>query len=165
MLDQVLSGPLPQARIRVLQGENSEDGRRGDKQIVAISMCTYTCPDFATLDACVDALKASDDKLRARPDAMMLWDWQDSDVVFDTPENPRAAGGTVRLGVAWYDKEFFLERGDAGFSRMHKVIYDQIGVPQDRITIEHFLAADQAVFTGLDNVPSSPGALTAGAAL
>ncbi|GAA2712963.1 hypothetical protein [Actinoplanes palleronii] len=67
------------------------------------------------------------------------------------------------LGVAWYDQEFFVERGGAGFSRMHQKSYQLIGVPQDAITIAHLLAADVAQFTAAEAAPESAAALTAGA--
>ncbi|MEV6304596.1 hypothetical protein AB0M02_34665 [Actinoplanes sp. NPDC051861] len=164
MLDTILSGPTPRTRIQVLTGESSDPARRGDKKVVAFSDCRYVCRDFATLQRCVDAIKASDDKLRARPEDLMLWDWDDTHVQFDNPDEPRLGGGTVFLGVAWYDAEFFIERGGAGFSRMHQVVYKHIGVKPEAITIQHFLAADVATFTSTEVVTESPGALTACAA-
>ncbi|WIM92487.1 hypothetical protein ACTOB_004429 [Actinoplanes oblitus] len=60
-------------------------------------------------------------------------------------------------------QEFFVERGEAGFSRMHQKVYEMIGIPPSAITIQHFLAADFARFTALETVPETPAALTAGA--
>jgi hypothetical protein len=163
VLEQVLSGPAPVTRIRVLLGESSDPARRGDKTVVAFSDCRYRCEDFATVERCVEQIKTSDDKLRARPEDLMLWDWDNTHVEFDNSQEPRSGGGTVYLGVAWYDQEFFAERGHAGFSRMHKKIYEMVGIPESAITIAHFLSADLAQFTVVETAPESPAALTAGA--
>lgn len=165
VLESILSGPTPLTRIQVLTGESSDPARRGDKTVVAFSDCRYQCDDFATLVACVEAIKESDDKLRARPEDLMLWDWDNTYVQFDNPEDPRSGGGIVLLGVAWYDREFFTERGGAGFSRMHRKVYEMIGVPPEAITIEHLLRADVAQFTPTEDAPDSPAALTAGATI
>ncbi|GGN99817.1 hypothetical protein GCM10010112_93950 [Actinoplanes lobatus] len=165
VLEAILSGPTPRTRTQVLTGESSDPARRGDKKVVAFSDCRYRCADFATLVRCVDAIKDSDDKLRARPDDLMLWDWDDTHVQFDNPDDPRSGGGIVFLGVAWYDMEFFTERGGAGFSRMHRKVYELIGIPEDAITIQHFLCADVARFTATEDVPDSPAALAAGATI
>ncbi|MBG0569159.1 hypothetical protein [Actinoplanes aureus] len=151
------------ARIRVLLGESDDAARRGDKTVIAFSDCRYECPDFATMARCVDAIKESDDKLRARPEDLMLWDWDTTYVQFRKPQDPQAGGGTVFLGVAWYEQEFFTEGGQAGFSRMHKKIYELIGIAPEAISIQHFLAADVAQFTATETASESPAALTAAA--
>ncbi|WP_433796998.1 hypothetical protein [Actinoplanes sp. CA-252034] len=92
----------------------------------------------------------------------MLWDWDNTYVEFDNPDTPGVGGGTVYLGVAWYDQEFFTERGGAGFSRMHRKVYEMIGIPESAITIEHFLCAEVAEFKATEDAPDSPAALTAG---
>lgn len=122
--------------VRVLSGEDTDPARRGDKQVIARSECTYYCPDEATAYRCISALKESDKRLRERPEEQMLWDWQ---ATTWEPElhNPNG-GGSVRLGVAWYDQEFFDERRDAWFGRMHQKIYQQLGIPLEDITVEHW---------------------------
>lgn len=105
-----------------------------------------TCPDWATLEKCVEAIRVSDERLRARPDELMLWDWDTTWVQFDNQDNPMAGGGLVFLGVAWYSPEFFDERSGAWFGMMHKRIYQQIGVPLGEVTVQHFLAAERAAW-------------------
>ena len=163
VLRRVLSSPVPAAtRIRVLLGESDDPARRGDKQVVAFSDCRYRCEDFATTERVVESIKESDDKLRARPDDLMLWDWDTTFVQFDRPQDPESGGATVFLGVAWYDPEFFTERGGAGFSHMHKKIYQRIGIAESAITIQHFLHAGVAQFAAT-GVPDTAAVLTAGA--
>jgi hypothetical protein len=100
-------------RVRVLVGENNDATRRGGKKLVAWSECTYYCPDTATVERCVEALRESDERLRARPEELMLWDWQST--FFQADTDNEAGGGTVLLGVAWYDEEFYLDRRDAWY--------------------------------------------------
>jgi hypothetical protein len=123
-------------RVRVLIGEDEDINRRGSKQLIAWSDCRYYCPDAATARRCIDALRESDERLRARPEELMLWDWQSTFFQAD-PANP-AGGGTVLLGVAWYDGEFYTERRDAWFGAMHKRAYTRIGVALDNITVTHW---------------------------
>ncbi|MFD7409433.1 hypothetical protein ACFV7R_43980 [Streptomyces sp. NPDC059866] len=53
-------------RVRVLNGEDTDAGRRGDKKPIARSECMYYCPDEATARRCIDALEESDRRLRER---------------------------------------------------------------------------------------------------
>jgi hypothetical protein len=129
-------------RVRVLIGEDEDVVRRGDKKLVAWSQCTYYCPDAATVERCVEAIRESDERLRSRPEEMMLWDWQSTYLQLD-PDN-KAGGGTIILGVAWYDSHFYTERRGAGFGYMHRRMYAHIGVPLDNIEVTHW-RLDEAV--------------------
>lgn len=123
-------------RVRVLDGEDTDAGRRGDKKPIARSECTYYCPDEGTARRVIEALKESDERLRNRPEELMLWDWQAT--YFEAEKGNEAGGGTVLLGVAWYDQEFFDDRRDAWFGAMHQRIYKNLGVPMDDITVDHW---------------------------
>jgi hypothetical protein len=123
-------------RIRVLVGEDDDAERRAGKQPIARSDCSYYCPEAATVARCVEALRESDERLRARPEELMLWDWQSTYLELD-PDSP-AGGGTVLLGVAWYDEEFYTDRREAWFGAMHRRVYAAIGVPLDNITVTHW---------------------------
>jgi hypothetical protein len=124
-------------RVRVLGGEDTDAARRGDKKPLARSECTYYCPDEDTARRCIAALEESDKRLRERPEELMLWDWQAT--YFEAEKGNRHGGGTVILGVAWYDRAFFDERRDAWFGTMHQRIYQQLGIPLENITVEHWL--------------------------
>jgi hypothetical protein len=128
-------------RVRVLIGEDEDAERRGDKQLAAWSHCTYYCRDAKTVEACVEAIRDSDERLRSRPEEMMLWDWQST--YFQADPDSEEGGGTIILGVAWYDRSFYNERRDAGLGYMHKRIYERIGLLPYDIKIEHYLADPQ----------------------
>ncbi|MEU3976409.1 hypothetical protein [Streptomyces bacillaris] len=123
-------------RVRVLNGEDTDAARRGDKKAVARSECMYYCPDEMTARRCIDALAESDRRLRERPEELMLWDWQAT--YFEAEQDNPVGGGTVILGVAWYDQEFFDDRRDAWFGRMHQRIYQQLGIPLENIDVSHW---------------------------
>ncbi|MFC9915363.1 hypothetical protein [Streptomyces sp. NPDC127197] len=123
-------------RVRVLNGEDTDASRRGDKKPIARSECMYYCPDEATVRRCIDALEESDRRLRERPEELMLWDWQAT--YFEAEQGNPNGGGTVILGVAWYDQAFFDDRRNAWFGAMHQRIYQQLGIPLENITVEHW---------------------------
>ncbi|MGP4083685.1 hypothetical protein [Streptomyces sp. KR55] len=75
ILNEFLDQDAP-TRVRVLTGEDADGDRRGDKQVIARSDCTYYCPDEATARRCIESLRESDERLRSRPDELMLWDWE-----------------------------------------------------------------------------------------
>ncbi|MFG2943500.1 hypothetical protein [Streptomyces sp. NPDC048282] len=136
ILNEFLDQDAP-TRVRVLVGEDADAGRRGDKQVIARSDCAYYCPDEATARRCIESLKESDERLRSRPDELMLWDW--ASTYFEPEQDNPNGGGTVLLGVAWYDQEFFDERRDAWFGRMHREIYLKLGIPLENITVDHWV--------------------------
>ncbi len=126
----------PVTRIRVLTGEDDDGTRRGTKTVIARSESRYYCPDAATVARCIEALRESDERLRSRPEELMLWDWQ---TTYLEPElGSPAGGGTVLLGVAWYDLEFYRDRREAWLGAMHKRAYATIGVALEDITVTHW---------------------------
>lgn len=125
-------------RVRVLAGGHNDPVLRVGKTVIARSECTYYCPDAATAERCIEALRASDERLRSRPEQLMLWSW-DSTYWEAEMSNPNG-GGTVMLGVMWYDREFFDDRRDAWFGVMHQRVYKDIGIPMEDINVTHWLA-------------------------
>jgi hypothetical protein len=125
-------------RIRVLTGSDADPVRLAGKVPIGRSDCSYYCPDAATAGKCIEALRASGERLRSRPAEQMLWDWG-STWFEPEPGNP-GGGGTVFLGVAWFDQEFFDERRDAWLGRMHTRIYADLGIPLEDITVTHWAA-------------------------
>ncbi|MBZ6475404.1 hypothetical protein [Streptomyces griseocarneus] len=136
------TGAPPITRVRVLTGDDADPTRRGSKTVIAFSDCRYYCPDAATVERCVEHLRASDERLRSRPEEQMLWDWQCTYFEADTAN--ASGGGTVILGVSWYERAFFDDRRDAWFGAMHTRIYKEIGVPMEDVTVEHWLALEVA---------------------
>jgi hypothetical protein len=59
-------------RVRVLTGEDADAARRADRTPIGKSDCTYYCPDAATAERCIEALRESDERLRSRPEELML---------------------------------------------------------------------------------------------
>ncbi|MCP4966414.1 MAG: hypothetical protein GY926_14420 [bacterium] len=92
--------------------------------------------DDATLERCVEALRHSDERLRNRPQERMLWDWQLTTI--DTELNSDAPGGTISLGAAWYDEEFFDEKKDAYTDPLHLAAYLDIGLESGSISVTHW---------------------------
>jgi hypothetical protein len=132
----VQAPPGAAVRFMVLVGEDADAGRRGDKQAIAMSDCRFHCPDGATANKVIEALRDSDEKLRSRPEELMLWDWRST--WFEARLNDPNGAGTVILGVAWYDLEFYTERRGAAFSVMHKRIYEKLGLPLENIEVTHY---------------------------
>ncbi len=130
-------------RVRVLVGEDGDDDRRNGKVAIARSECSYYCPDEATVNRVIEALRESDERLRSRPDELMLWDWQNTWYEADPVAVNPNGGGTVLLGVAWYDAEFFNERRAAWAGTMHKRIYANLGVPMEDIRVTHWIPAPE----------------------
>ncbi|MFD7578941.1 hypothetical protein [Kitasatospora sp. NPDC059817] len=136
ILEEIVTRDGLVTRVRVLTGEDADAARRADKTPIAKSDCTYYCPDAATAERCIQSLRESDERLRNRPEELMLWDWQCT--YFEAePGNPNG-GGTVLLGVAWYDRAFFDDRRDAWFGAMHQRIYKDLGIPLEDITVTHW---------------------------
>jgi hypothetical protein len=125
---------------RVLVGEDQDPRRRGTKKLIAKSECRFVCPDDEILARCVEQIRLSDEHLRSRPADMILWDWQSTYV-----EKGDEPGGTVVLGVAWYNETFFNERRDAYANPSHLAKYLNIGLAPGAITVTHWKLIDAAV--------------------
>ncbi|MVU77155.1 hypothetical protein GPX89_07820 [Nocardia sp. ET3-3] len=127
----------PETMVRVLEGEGPGTPRRGNKSLFAKSECTYYCRTAKIAAAVIDALRDSDERLRSRPEELMLWDWQHT---WFRPERGSETGaGWVVLGVVWYDPEFYTERRGAYLSRMHTLIYDRLDLTVDDVEVTHYL--------------------------
>ncbi|WP_218021458.1 hypothetical protein [Nocardia acidivorans] len=127
----------PVTLVRVLEGEGPGTPRRGNKVLFAKSECSYYCRTAEIAAAVIDALRQSDDKLRNRPEELMLWDWQST--WFKVDPDCGTGGGWVLLGVAWYDPEFYADRAGAYLSVMHRRIYDMLGLTVEDVEVVHYL--------------------------
>lgn len=146
VLEKIRTGQPTDGRYRILIGESEDATRRGNKEVVAFTDARYRCRDWKQLTELALAIQDSDDRLRSRPEELMLWDWDSTYMVLDNPADPEHSGGEIQLGVAWYSIGFFLDRGGAGFSYMHQRLYEQLGLQPGDITIKHLLAAEVADF-------------------
>ncbi|WP_329147212.1 hypothetical protein OIU91_16685 [Streptomyces sp. NBC_01456] len=126
----------PVVRYRVMTGEDTDPARRGAKQLVAQSTCSMHCPDQSVFERTIEALRQSDEQLRARPENEKFYDWQS--VYFDPEIGAENGAGTLVFGVAWYDEAFFAEKGSAYMSRMHTHMFSNLGVPADTVKVEHW---------------------------
>lgn len=159
VLERIRTGQPTSARYRILIGESEDQERRGNKEVVAFTDARYRCRDWAQLTKLALAIQDSDERLRSRPEELMLWDWDSTFMVLDDPGNPEASGGQIQLGVAWYSIGFFQDRGGAGFSYMHQRLYERLGLAPEDISVQHYLSADVAAFKpelvpNLDNTPA-----------
>lgn len=123
-----LNDTIERTRVELLL-EGEEDGRRGDKKMVAFSRCSISFDDESSLQACVKALEASDIALRNRPEELMLWDWQIT----------TRSGMTITFGVSWYDHDFYHSRREAFKDARHLEQYADFGATIDDFTVQHFI--------------------------
>lgn len=123
---------------RVFTGEDVDPARRGSKQLVARSECTFDCKDEDTLDRCIEAIKQSDEALRNNPKKAAMYDWQ-SPLVVRRPDG----GGELTLGVAWYDEAFFDAKHDVYLNPLHHNIFGEIGIEPDGVAISHWKLVGQ----------------------
>ncbi|MGK5728908.1 hypothetical protein [Streptomyces sp. URMC 124] len=120
----------PVTRELVLLGEETP-GRRGDKSIVAESRCEITLTTNEALERCVEALRASDERLAQQPTSR--YDWRRTWV-----ERSSAGGGKVLFNVAWYDTEFFDEKKDTFLKPDHLAMYAHIGADEGSVSVSHW---------------------------
>jgi hypothetical protein len=111
-------------RILLLQPEN---GPRRDDELVARTRCEITFDNEEDLQKCADALRASDEELKKRPESLKLWEW---DATY-------REGMTIYFGVNWYDQAFFQQRKEAFRTPRHAEIYKSFNATPDRFKVVH----------------------------
>jgi hypothetical protein len=125
-LDEVLEELLERGkRERVMILAGTEGGRH--RRPYAVTRVEIAFDNERDLRSCVRMLRWSDDRLRARPDQMILWDWQ----------RTFREGMKIHFGVAWYDQAFFERRKDAFKEPAHVGYYSLFGATADRFSMEH----------------------------
>lgn len=112
-------------RVQILEGSESPD--RAHSTPYARTSVKITFSNERDLRQCVRLLRWSDDRLRARVEQMILWDWS---VSF-------REGMTIYFGVNWYDKEFFDARRNAFNDPAHRSYYAMFGASSDDFVMEH----------------------------
>lgn len=105
---------------------------RTDKSPVAVTRCSITFNNTENLKKCVEALRISDEALKARPEERKMWEWNMT--VRD--------GMTIRFGVTWYDYEFFKARKNAFLDNKHAAQYSRFNALPKDIKAQHFVAEE-----------------------
>lgn len=124
VLDELLDRGKKE-RVMILAGTESSEGR--SRKPYAITNVEIKFDDEDQLRTCVRLLRWSDDRLRARPDQLLRWEWQ----------RTFREQMTIYFGVAWYDKEFFERRKDAFSEPQHAQYYAYFGAKAKDFKIRH----------------------------
>lgn len=109
----------------VLPGE--EDGRRGDKRVVAISHVHIKLFSQEERDECIKHLEESDRRLRLMKSNP--WDWQ----------RVMIRDNEIKFGVAWYDRSFFEQKKESWADSSHTQLYSAFGATEDNFSVQHEL--------------------------
>ncbi|MFJ8746031.1 hypothetical protein ACIRL2_42580 [Embleya sp. NPDC127516] len=120
----------PVTRELVLLGD-AAPGRRGDRTVIAESHVEVDIVSDEALARCIDALRASDDRLAEQPDSKYNWNltWM---------ERRKEGGGKVIFDVVWYDEEFFDAKKNSYMSPEHLAMYTTIGADEGALAVSHW---------------------------
>lgn len=125
-IDSVLDELLERgksSRTKILSGTEGETRR----DPYAVTRIEIAFDNEDELRRCVRLLRWSDDRLRARPDQLIRWEW----------ESTFRDGMTISFGVSWYDAAFFEKRKDAFKEKQHTQYYAMFGATPERFKMEH----------------------------
>jgi hypothetical protein len=129
-LDAVMNELLDrgkQERVMILAGTEGGVSR----QPYAITEIEIEFDNERDLRNCVRMLRWSDERLRARPDQMILWDWRMT----------YREGMKISFGVAWYEQDFFERRKDAFREPRHAGYYSMFGATAESFKVQHRVLA------------------------
>lgn len=76
---------------------------------------------------CARMLQWSDERMRARTDPKIMWNWKQS----------YRDGMTIEFSVGWYSEEFFEERKDAFMDASHASYYARFGLKPSDVKTRH----------------------------
>ena len=102
-----------------------EDGRRGEKELFAVTRVEIHLSSQENTEKCLRHLEESDRRLRmikSNP-----WDWQ----------RVERLGTRIRFGVAWYDRSFFEQRKTAWSDPKHASLYAEFGATPENFKVTH----------------------------
>jgi hypothetical protein len=125
-LDAVVNELLDRGRHERVQILAGTEGGKGRKPY-AVTNIEIDFKNERDLRNCVRLLRWSDERLRARPEQMVLWNWDDS---FRDKMK-------IVFGVAWYDKSFFDHRKDAFKEPSHVAYYSLFGATPESFKMTH----------------------------
>ena len=117
-------------RVMILAGTEAGANRKP----YAITKVEIAFDNELDLVKCVRMLRWSDERLRARPEQLIAWEW----------EKTFREGMTIYFGVAWYDYEFYKRRKDAFLEPEHQGYYAMFGATPDRLKMSHTVLGDTA---------------------
>jgi hypothetical protein len=112
-------------RVMILSG--TEGPYAGKRAPYAVTKVRIDFDNERDLRTCVRLLRWSDDRLRARPELLLAWEW----------ERTFREGMRIEFGVAWYDRTFFEKRKDAFAEPGHLQYYAHFGATPDRLKMTH----------------------------
>ncbi len=130
-LDAVTSellGRGQKERVMILAGTEAGANRRP----YAVTKVEIKFDNEDDLRKCVRMLRWSDERLRARPEQLLAWEW----------ERTFREDMTIYFGVAWYDREFYMRRKDAFLDPQHVSYYAMFGATPDRLKMTHTVLGD-----------------------
>ena len=116
-------------RVMILAGTEMEGNRR--RKPYAVTKVEISFDNEEALRTCVRLLRWSDDRLRARPDQLILWEWASS----------FREKMTIYFGVAWYDREFYEKRKNAFMEPQHANYYAYFGAKPEDFKMKHEISA------------------------
>lgn len=127
-IDAVLGNLLEQGkkeRTMILSGTESPENKT--RKPYALTKVEITFDNENDLQRCVRMLRWSDDRLRSRPDQLIMWNW----------EMAYRKDMSINFGVAWYNKEFFEKRKNAFMEPDHASYYSFFGAKPEDFKMEH----------------------------
>ena len=124
VLDQLLERGKKE-RVMILPG--TESPGRKNRQPYARTKVRILFDNEKDLRNCVRLLRWSDERLRARLDQLLLWEWERS--FRDKME--------ISFAVSWFDRAFFEARKNAFAEPQHQSYYGQFGAKAEDFKIEH----------------------------
>jgi hypothetical protein len=117
-------------RVQILQGTEGADP--APRTVYARTQIQITFSNERDLRQCVRLLRWSDDRLRARPDQRILWDWTSS----------FREGMTIFFGVNWYNREFFEARKNTFNNPEHRGYYAKFGAKPEDFIMNHVIVGE-----------------------
>lgn len=115
-------------RVQILEGSESPTRKRQTPYATTTVSITFDNED--DLRQCVRLLRWSDERLRKRPDQLILWDWSKT----------FREDMTITFGVNWYDQAFFESRKETFRNPQHRDYYSMFGANPESFRIEHVIA-------------------------
>ncbi|RBY93557.1 hypothetical protein DQ237_17370 [Blastococcus sp. TF02-8] len=122
-------------RSQILDGTERPDE---DRTPYARTLVDIDFDDEEDLRACVRLLRWSDERLRARPEVAILWDWNAT-----FRDHMR-----ISFGVNWYDQAFYEARRDAFMEPAHTRYYAMFGATTNSLKMRHEVLDEKSGATG-----------------